>query len=271
MKKRIGAGKSYADILTVLLVIIIIAILSLLGFFAYKIVHTRNVEADAAEANDDFLATAKKNMELIEKAKKSEGDLEIPTEIDTSALAGILDKNNNGESSETEDTPTEQEQPTTTEEDIKERVPIKKSYMGDYEIKGSISIPKTNCNYAILEKVTPASLSKSVAIMEISANPELNKTVTELNVPGTNAYIMGHNYLNGQFFSDNDKLSIGDKIKITDPYNETVTYTIYNMYYTTANDVSFMYRDIPLDTREITLQTCNENSTQRLIIWAKDK
>jgi sortase (surface protein transpeptidase) len=72
------------------------------------------------------------------------------------------------------------------------------------------------------------------------------------------------------FFSDNYKLAIGDKIKITDQTGLTVTYTIYDMYYTSPNDASFMERDIDINTREITLQTCNDDSSQRLIIQAKD-
>ena len=70
MKKRMGAGKSYADILTVLLVIIIVAIIALLGFFAYKVVDKKNVETTASTTNDEFLATAEANRQAIAKARK---------------------------------------------------------------------------------------------------------------------------------------------------------------------------------------------------------
>ena len=107
--------------------------------------------------------------------------------------------------------------------------------------------------------------------MEIVSNPELNRTVKDLNVPGTNVFLMGHNYRNGQFFSNNDKLSIGDKIKITDQTGTQITYTIYDKFYTTPDDASFMNRDIDINTRELSIQTCNENSTERLILLAWDK
>ena len=42
------------------------------------------------------------------------------------------------------------------------------------------------------------------------------------------------------------------------------------MYYTTANDASYMQRDTE-GRREISLSTCNNDSTQRLIIWAREK
>lgn len=258
MKKRFGAGKSYADVLTILLVIIIIAIVALLSFFAYRVIDKKNVESVASSSNDEFLANAKENKKHIDAAKKEE-ELEVPTEIDldkANALIGDVSQNNQAE---------QQEQSSQVS-----NVEIKKTYLGNYEIKGSIDISKTNCKYPILEKVTVDSLKKSVAILDIVANPELNRTVKDLNVPGTNAFILGHNYRNGQFFSNNDKLAIGDKIKITDQTGTTITYTIYNMFYARPDDVSFMARDVDINTREITLQTCNEDSSERLIILAKD-
>jgi len=257
MKKRIGAGKSYADILTVLLVIIIIAIVALLGFFAYKIIDKKNIEATASSTNDEFLAAAEANKKRLAKTK-NENQVEIPTEVNYDMASSIL---NDGNLSEII---------TATEEDQNSDVEIEKTYLGNYEVKGSIDIPKTGCKYPILERVTVDSLKRSIAILDIVSCPELNRKVTDLNVPGTNAFILGHNYRNGQFFSNNDRLTIGDKIKITDQTGETVEYTIYHMFYTTPDDVTFMYRDIDVNTREITLQTCNDDSSERLIIFAKD-
>ncbi|MBR2290409.1 MAG: sortase [Clostridia bacterium] len=262
MKKRIGAGKSYADILTILLVIIIIAIIALLGYFTYKVVNKKNVEATASDTNAEFLAAAEENKRRIVKENKDEQVAEVPTEIDFDKTNSILEQGNLSQTGTGEEEQ-QQEQPTATAD-------IKKTYLGNYEVKGSINIPKTKCEYPILERVTVDSLKKSIAIMEIVSSSELNKTVKDLNVAGTNAFILGHNYRNGQFFSNNDKLAIGDKIKITDQTGTTVTYTIYHMFYTDPNDVSFMERDIDVNTREITLQTCNQDSSERLIILAKD-
>lgn len=263
MKKRIGAGKSYADILTVLLVIIIIAIIALLSYFAFKVIDKKNVETTASTTNDEFLAAAEANKKKIEKKKEEE--VEVPTEIDFEKANAVISDVNNGNSSEQQDPSS-----SSTGSSAESNVDIKKTYLGNYEVKGSIDISKTNCKYPILERVTVDSLKKSIAIMDVVVNPELNRTTRDLNVPGTNAFILGHNYRNGQFFSNNDKLAVGDKIKITDQTGTTVTYTIYNMFYTTPDDVSFMERDVDINTREITLQTCNEDSSERLIIFAKD-
>ena len=266
MKKVVGAGKSYADILTVLLVIIIIAIMSLLGYFAYKIIDKKNIETNALTANDEFLAAVEENKKEIKKIEEEEGVVEgDSSEINyAEEINNIIEQTGTNKDNEVEETTSNNTKVQSS------NAQIKKTYMGNYEIKGLIEIPKTNCKYSILEKVTVDSLKKSVAILDIVSNPELNKTVKDLNIPGTNAFILGHNYRNGQFFSNNDKLAVGDKIKITDQVGTQVTYTIYKMFYADPDDVSFMERDIDINTREITLQTCNEDSSQRLIILAKD-
>ena len=260
MSKRFGAGKSYADILTVLLVIIIIAIIALLAFFAYKVIDKKNVETTASSTNNEFLATAEANKKALAKLKEIEEDENKPTEVDFEKANAIIEQ------------PVQEEKEESSEPAVtnSNNTQIKKTYLGNYEVKGSIDIPKTKCKYPILEKVTVDSLKKSVAILDIVSNSELNETVKDLNVPGTNAFILGHNYRNGQFFSNNDKLAVGDKIRITDQTGTVITYTIYNMFYTTPDDVSFMERDVDINTREITLQTCNDDSSERLIIFAKD-
>jgi len=240
------SGKRYADILTILLIIVIIAIIGLLSYFGYKAVDKKNTQETTASAVEEF----KKN--IIESKDAVDEDVTDEGNADLSEFVREEDNSSQGSSS------------TST------KSAPKKTYLDGYEIKGVISISKTGIEYPILERVTVDSLSKSVAILDIVACPEIQYQVTELNVPGTNAFILGHNYRNGLFFSDNSKLSNGDKIKITDAYGETITYTIYEMFYTDANDISFMERDLDPNTREITLQTCNEDSSQRLIIQAKD-
>ena len=258
MKKKFGKkGKAYGDFLSILLVITIIAILSLVGYLVYKVVDKKNVETNASNANDEFLKIAEENRKLIQK--------ELDTgDYDYSSLQNFIE----------ETKPEETAHPNQTTQNSQaniDRSKLKKAYLGDFEIKGNIYIPKTKCNYPILAKSTPEALKKSVGILDIVSGSELGTKVNDLNIPGSNAFILGHNYLNGQFFSNNDKLVVGDIIQITDQINQTVVYTIYQMFYTTSDDASFMQRDIDINTREITLQTCNNDSSQRLIIFAKDR
>ena len=238
---KFGGEKRYADILTVLLVIVIIGILGLLGYFGYTAFQEHFIENEAADAVQEFYDTLNNTT--------SEDEDEQNTEMAT------LDDFNTSTNTSSNGTSTSGRT---------------KTYLDNYEVKGTINISKTGIEYPILEKATVGSLAKAVGILQIVTCDEMTTPVNELNVPGTNTLILGHNYRNSQFFSNNDQLDIGDKIDITDSAGQTVTYEIYRMYYTTPDDISFMEREIDPNVREITLQTCNDDSSQRLIIWAKD-
>lgn len=133
----------------------------------------------------------------------------------------------------------------------------KVKYYKGFVALGIIEIPKTNVKYPVLEKVTKKSIETAVAILY---GPGLNQ-------PG-NTVIVGHNYRNGLFFSNNKKLSNGDKVYITDLDGNKVTYTIYNKYETSPEDTEYMTRNTN-GAREISLSTCTDDSSARIIIWAK--
>ena len=134
-----------------------------------------------------------------------------------------------------------------------------KVYMEGHEVIGTIKIPKTGIEYPILEDMTTRSLE--IAVVKLYG--------VGLNQPG-NTTIVGHNYRNGLFFSDNNKLNNGDTIDITDQSGETVTYEIYERFMTSPNDAEYMQRDTE-GAREISLSTCNNDSSQRLVILAREK
>ena len=132
----------------------------------------------------------------------------------------------------------------------------KKTYKG-FGVVGTMEIPATNFKYPVLEKVTKKSIETAVAFLY----------GTGINQPG-NSVIIGHNYRNGLFFSNNKKLNNGDKIYITDNDGKKVTYTIYNKFETTPEDTSFYQRDTG-GKAEVTLSTCTDDSKARLIIFAR--
>lgn len=132
----------------------------------------------------------------------------------------------------------------------------KRTYKG-FGMLGTMEIPATNFKYPVLEKVTKKSIETAVAFLYGSG----------LNQPG-NSVIIGHNYRNGLFFSNNKKLNVGDKIYITDNSGTKLTYTIYNKFETTPEDTSFYQRDTG-GKPEVTLSTCTDDSSARLIIFAK--
>ncbi len=132
-------------------------------------------------------------------------------------------------------------------------------YYNNYPTIGTIKIDKINIEYPILIDVSAGALETSVGVM-YPTNPELNK-------PG-NVVIIGHNYRNGKFFSNNKKISTGDKIKITDLSGKTLTYTIYEIFETTQNDTEYITRDRG-DNIEISLSTCTDDGNNRLVILAR--
>lgn len=159
-----------------------------------------------------------------------------------------------GEANDTGNTTTEN--PLNELQDSETSGTTAKTYKG-FGVLGTMEIPATNFSYPVLEKVTKKSIETSVAFLY----------GVGLNQPG-NSVIIGHNYRNGLFFSNNKRLSIGDKIYITDNDGNRITYTIYNKFETTPEDTSFYQRDTG-DIPEVTLSTCTDDSSARLIILAK--
>lgn len=135
--------------------------------------------------------------------------------------------------------------------------PNQKLYKG-YPMSGTIKIPKIDLNLPVLSKASAKSIDVSVAI---NGGPGLNEV--------GNTIIIGHNYRDGRFFANLKNLTNGDKIYITDNNGNTVEYRIYNIYTTSPEDSDFMDRDTN-GAREITLDTCTDDTQSRLIIWAKE-
>ncbi len=136
-----------------------------------------------------------------------------------------------------------------------------KRKMEDYEIIGTLEIPKTKLKCNVLDEVTKRSIE--IAVAKIYTTEGLNK-------PG-NTVIYGHNYRNDLFFSKNDELEVGDKFYITDDEGNKLSYKITDKFITTSTDTSF-YTKTAEETggkAEVTLSTCTDDASstdRRLII-----
>lgn len=227
-----------SDYMTIAIIAIIIIIIGLLGFWAFS-VYTSNTNQPTPIASDQ------------------------PNEPDTSIENRVENKitDSNTIPGNLIDTPTInmidssafQSQQTSTQSTGGSSA---KTYKG-FVMVGYIEIPKTGIKYPILEEATKKSIETSVAILY---GPGLNKV--------GNTVIVGHNYRNGMFFSDNYKISVGDKIYITDATGNKVTYIVYNTYETNPEDSEFMTRETN-GAMEISLSTCTDDSSARVIIWAR--
>lgn len=221
----------YSKVLTVILIVVIIGIVGTMGYFVYDIFEANSTNNKQQEVVEEFSGT------IIEQEFDSSPDDNKPTE--NVVVENPLDSIGSIEVPNTQ--------------------APEKIYMEGYEVMGTIEIPKTGLKVPVLEEVTKKSLETSVAILY----------GVGLNQPG-NTTIVGHNYRNGLFFSDNKKLSKNDVVRITDQTGNTITYVIYDIYQTTPSDAKYMQRDTQ-GSREISLSTCTDDSSARLIILARER
>ncbi len=224
----------YSIVLTIFLVILIIAIIiiiTIIGINAYK-----NYK--------DEKERSKIIADLQEENITDENEIDNNNISDENILTGEIDGNNTGGN--------------TTGGGSSSRPKTK--FYKEYPMIGTIEIPKTGIKYPILLDISPKALETSVGVMYPS-NPKLNE-------PG-NVVIIGHNYRNGKFFSDNKNLVIGDKIRITDLTGRTLTYTIYEINQTSKTDTEYITRQRNEESIEISLSTCTDDGKGRLVILAK--
>lgn len=224
------SANKYGNTLTVILIIIIIAVIVGGGFLLYHfVIKPHNTEKETAKAIEEFDKIIDENEEKQEENEQEFNFEEFEKNVESST-------NQTGNSG------------------------TKKTYYQNFVMLGYITIPKTNVKLPILEETTPKALETSVAVLYPSNNIQLNEA--------GNTVIIGHNYRNGKLFSNNNKLSVGDKVLIKDTSGRELTYIIYQKFETDPNDASFYNRDtngIP----EITLSTCTDDSKKRIIIFAK--
>ena len=241
-------SNKYSNILTMVLIVIIVAIVGICFYYGYDYYTQEAGEEQTKKVVEQFNNSTAKKKVVVAKNTTTKNEVS-----ESENVANLSDLYENILPEPDVQEPVGDEEPTEREEPAKQ-------YLEGYEIVGTIRIPKTGIEYPVLSKVTKKSLETSVAILYGPG----------VNLPG-NTVIVGHNYRNKRFFSNNDKLASGDEVILTDVYGETVTYIIYNMYYTSPDDAEYMLRNVEEGVREISLSTCNDDSSQRLIIWAREK
>lgn len=237
----------YSVFLTALLVIAIIAVVVICAVAGIRIYKNHVSDKENKRAIAEFISNTDASNTNTNR------DIDHDDEDDPYIIDNIIVSNNVTDENLVANKITDNTNTITT---VK---PKKVKFYKDFIMIGYIQIPKTGIKLPILTDTSAEALETSVGVL-YPTNPELNE-------PG-NVVIIGHNYRNGKFFSDNKKLSVGDKIKITDEQGDTLTYTIYEIFDTTPEDAEYMTRDTGGNI-EISLSTCSDDGTKRLIILAK--
>lgn len=126
---------------------------------------------------------------------------------------------------------------------------------------------------------------KSEAILKISSlgleYPVLSQTSEELLKISLNKYwgpgpneignycIVGHNYKNGKMFGNLSKMEIGDTATLQAIGGKDVIYEVYDKYVVEPEDVSCTSQ-LTGGRRELTLITCTNYGTQRLVLNCRE-
>lgn len=128
-----------------------------------------------------------------------------------------------------------------------------------YPIESIIKIPKIGINYPVISKT-------SEELLKISVNKFHGPNPNEVG----NYCIVGHNYLNDKMFSRLDELKNGDIVELKDLSGKIIEYRVYDKYIVNPTDTSCTSQRTKdgkkLGFREITLITCANYGTQRLIV-----
>lgn len=217
--------KRNSIILTVMIVITILLILVTIGFFMISKINDDNAEKNAQDIVKEFNDKKKLNL-----GREKEELNNVSTPI---SIGG-----------------------TTNNTEVQGKSTRVK--MENYDVVGTVRIPKTKVSYPILFPLSKRSLEIATAMLD---------TQNGINEPG-NTTILGHNYRSNLFFSKNHTLKVGDKIYIKDNTGREVEYTIYRGFSTNPNDATYMRRDTKGET-EVSLSTCSDDSQKRYVVLAR--
>lgn len=243
--------RRFSKVLTVLLVIIILATFVALGFWGYDILQRHYINKNANEAVEEF---DKKIAELQFNTIPNEGTLNETTQNEMSNQTNSSLNENSGN---TQTGNNRTNRTNNGNSNNSSATKISQKYKG-FDVVGKIQIPKIKLNYPILSVATISSMEVAIGMVYGPGPNEIGNTC-----------LMGHNYRNGALFSNNDTLSNGDLVYITDLTGRKIEYKIYNMYYTTSTDFDYATRDTG-DKREISMESCSDDNKSRLIIWAQE-
>ena len=128
-----------------------------------------------------------------------------------------------------------------------------------YSVDATLNIPSLDINYPILS-------DWSEELLKISLNKYWGPEPNEIG----NYCIVGHNYRSGKMFGQLPAIANGDIIELTDTkYGRTVRYEVYDRYQIDPTDTACTSQ-LTGGKREITLITCKEYGTQRLVVKARE-
>ncbi|MCI8482206.1 MAG: sortase [Clostridia bacterium] len=126
-----------------------------------------------------------------------------------------------------------------------------------YSIDAILNIPSLEINYPILDKTTDE-------LLKISLTNYYGPNANEVG----NYVIVGHNYRNKKMFGKLADIKKGDIAELTDLEGRTLKYEVYDRYIVDPTDTACTSQ-MTKGKKEITLITCSNYGTQRLVVKAR--
>ena len=160
---------------------------------------------------------------------------------------------------------TEQENQGNLEEQNNVEEPRQEVYTAEsgakYTTNSIVSIPSLDISYPVLttEAESMDEVLKISLVKFWGGNP---------NEVG-NYVIVGHNYKNKKMFGKLSSINIGDEVELTDLTGRTLKYAVYDKYKVDPNDTRCTSQKTN-GNKEITLITCTNYGTQRLVVKARE-
>ena len=127
-----------------------------------------------------------------------------------------------------------------------------------YTTEAIVTIPKIDITYPVLSET-------SDELLEISVNKYWGPKPNEVG----NYCVVGHNYRNGKMFGRLHELENGDIVELEDLTGKTVEYEVYNKYIVEPTDTSCTSQ-LTNGRKELTLITCTNYGTQRLVVKCRE-
>lgn len=145
------------------------------------------------------------------------------------------------------------------EEETVEEGQLNKSRLQGQKCLGIITIDKINLVYAIVEGTDDANIG--VAIGHFKESVGIGKE--------GNCALAGHNGgTYGRYFGDIKDLHEGDAVIMTDIDGTEYTYNVTEKFVVEPTD-TYVVKDLGVSGKYLTMVTCTEHGTKRLIVRAK--
>lgn len=127
-----------------------------------------------------------------------------------------------------------------------------------YNYESVLSIPSLGIEYPVLSETNDE-------LLKISLNKFWGGSPNSVG----NYCIVGHNYKSGKMFGKLSMIKNGDIVRLTDLSGNTLNYQVYTTYVVYPDDVACTSQ-ITNGFKEMTLITCTEGGTKRLIVKCRE-